>query len=521
MKKYLLKRILFSLLSLVIVIGTVIILIYNLMNRTNILQNDEMYKKLQYNDKEVQKYKLFQDYGYLTYENYTNSSDYQELDDTAKKQIKKDLNAAEDLATLTTNANISAYVSKMKASGYEIDFMPRVYSRKGQTLSSPYLIVSRERPFYERLWNFFTGLVRFETIWDVDDENLTDRYVRLEWDKRSNMPAIVGSGTTHKYLLYFDSKFPFVHQNFFHIRLGKSFNMRAGVDVIDYMKEYTGTPTKSAQIFPKDIDDPTAVAIETTYDFHTVTYNVNHGSAVDLYYFSPDDPYTNVGQDLSGISRIGTSFLCGITATIIAYIIGLPMGIWMAQRKDKLVDKIGNLYIIFIMAVPSLAYIFMVASIGTSVFKLPYKVAFAGDSVLPYIMPVISLALPSIGGLMKWMRRYMVDQQNSDYVKFARSQGLSEGEIFSKHISRNAFIYLVHSIPADILFALVGAIVTERVYGVPGVGNMLTRSINLYDNAVIVGVATFYTTLTIVALILGDLLLAKYDPRISLSEGRN
>ena len=121
---------------------------------------------------------------------------------------------------------------------------------------------------------------------------------------------------------------------------------------------------------------------------------------------------------------------------------------------------------------------------------------------------------------MKWMRRYMIDQQNSDYVKFARSQGLSEGEIFSKHISRNALIFLVHGIPGNILFSLVGAIITERVYGVPGIGNMLTESITAFNNGMIIGVTVFYTALSIISMILGDALLAKYDPRVSLSGQR-
>ena len=82
------------------------------------------------------------------------------------------------------------------------------------------------------------------------------------------------------------------------------------------------------------------------------------------------------------------------------------------------------------MAVPSLAYIFIFAAIGTSLFDLPYKFANAEVKVLAYVLPIISLALPSIGGLMKWVRRYMVDQMNSDYVKFARAEGLSEREIY-------------------------------------------------------------------------------------------
>ena len=118
------------------------------------------------------------------------------------------------------------------------------------------------------------------------------------------------------------------------------------------------------------------------------------------------------------------------------------------------------------------------------------------------------------------MRRYMIDQMNSDYVKFARAEGLSEKEIYHIHISKNAFIYLVHGVPASILGCLTGAIITESVYSVPGVGRLLTEAINKHDNGVIVAVTVFYTTLSIVSLILGDLLLAKYDPRISLNSDK-
>ena len=118
---------------------------------------------------------------------------------------------------------------------------------------------------------------------------------------------------------------------------------------------------------------------------------------------------------------------------------------------------------------------------------------------------------------MRWVRRYMIDQMNSDYVKFARSQGLSEREIYNTHISRNAMIPIVHGIPGTILLCLTGAIITETVYSVPGVGRLLTQAISTHDNGVIVAVTVFYTTLTILAQILGDLLMAKYDPRISLN----
>ena len=106
------------------------------------------------------------------------------------------------------------------------------------------------------------------------------------------------------------------------------------------------------------------------------------------------------------------------------------------ERKKKLVDKLGTFYIVFIIAVPSLAYIFLFKAIGGSIFKLPTVFDLDSASKLMYILPIISLALPQIGNVMKWLRRYMIDQMNSDYVKFARSGGLTENEIFTNTFSK-------------------------------------------------------------------------------------
>ena len=85
------------------------------------------------------------------------------------------------------------------------------------------------------------------------------------------------------------------------------------------------------------------------------------------------------------------------------------------------------------------------------------------------------------------------------------------------HIFKNAAIPIVHGIPGSILSALVGAIITEKIYYVPGVGNLLTNAINLYDNAVIVGLTLFYALISITAIILGDILMSVVDPRISFN----
>lgn len=78
-------------------------------------------------------------------------------------------------------------------------------------------------------------------------------------------------------------------------------------------------------------------------------------------------------------------------------------------------------------------------------------------------------------------------------------------------------IPIVHGVPGSLLFAMTGAIITKRVYVVPGAGNVLTEAINKYDNGVIVGVALFYAILSVTSIILGDILMATVDPRISFS----
>ena len=174
------------------------------------------------------------------------------------------------------------------------------------------------------------------------------------------------------------------------------------------------------------------------------------------------------------------------------------------------------MYIIFILACPSLAYIFMVQALGRAA-GMPYQFDLAKENAIMFILPIVSLAMPTIAGLMKWLRRYMIDQMNADYVKFARSGGLSEGEIFRKHIFKNAAIPIVHGIPGSILGALVGAIITEKIYYVPGVGNLLTKAISFYDNSVIIGLTLFYALISITSVILGDILMAMTDPRISFT----
>lgn len=372
----------------------------------------------------------------------------------------------------------------------------------------------KDKPLWNRLLKYFGGLFVVDNIHNVDDivgeRGLTFTLHDPAYGGEKFAPAILGNGTTHKYLFYVDNRFPYIHQNLLTINLGASYTVNQGVDVFSTMNASQGG------YVTREVTYPSGVVEESADDIHTATYIKDSRQTSALYQKYYVDDYTNVTLMRDSKSKVGYSFVIGILASLMAYLLGVPLGILMARQKDKIVDKIGAIYIIFIIAVPSLAYIFLFKALGRKV-GLPTTFEIDRETKAMYILPIVSLALPSVAGLMKWLRRYMIDQMNSDYVKFARSGGLSENEIFTKHILKNAIIPLVHGIPGTILGAMTGAIVTERVYVVPGAGNLLTKAINFYDNGVIVGVTLFYALLSVISIILGDILMSLVDPRISFS----
>ena len=389
-----------------------------------------------------------------------------------------------------------------------------------QNGGSSILFAYKSKSTFTRLWDFFSNIFYFDgkNYYKEVNKELVGTEIKpiniqpsLRFEKDSNnRPALKCNGCKNQYLLYFDNKFPFIHQNWITFNLGRS--MTYSKDTVDVMTDSQLEPVIG------DVTYPNGEVVKDTHkvDFYSCQINQNP-SPQDLDRYQ--GYYTDCRTVREGKSMMGFSFMIGIIATIFAYVVGVPIGILMAKNKGKLVDKIGICYIIFIMAVPSLAYIYIFRRIGFNAgLPTQLQLVTSGPEWVAYILPIVCLALPSIGGLMSWIRRYMIDQMNSDYVKFARAKGLSELEIFNKHIFKNAVIPIVHNIPGALLGSLTGALITERVFGIPGVGKLFTDAIEKTDNGMIVGLTFFYAILSITALILGDVLMAVIDPRISFTD---
>ena len=534
MTKYVLKRLLHGAFSIVVVILIVMVLVYGLMDRNLVFAKDGGYTKQSNNTKTIYMYQKWEEFGYLDYFAYPDYLNMLVKDgeiDEETRTAAVTLGRAEDGSddSEVTAKYVAQFNDYCKKNGMTVVRLPAVLSRgrlaKG---GQQYLFAHKDYSVLMRLWNYFKGLIFIDNIHYVPEENdigerkltftlydplynPTDKDGNYINDEKVFSPAIIGNGTKNKYLVYFDGKFPYIHQNLATIHLGTSFTVNQGVDVYDTMNRNQGAWVQSLITYPTGLQEMSAD------NLHTATYIAGSRETSTLLSDRFTDDYTNTAANLSSMSRIGYSFVIGIISTILVYILGLPIGVLMARYKEGILDKVGTVYIMFISAVPSLAYIFIFKGIGRAI-GLPSLFDMDNPSWLMYILPIVSLALPSIASMMKWMRRYMIDQMNSDYVKFARSGGMSETEIFFKHVMKVSAIPIIQGIPGSLLFAMTGALITERVYLVPGAGGLLIDAINMYDNAVIVGVTLFYAILSVLSLILGDVLMAMVDPRISFTE---
>ena len=218
-------------------------------------------------------------------------------------------------------------------------------------------------------------------------------------------------------------------------------------------------------------------------------------------------PVTQVIAD-----RVPVSLQFSLTAFMIGMPTGMALGIMMSRKG--LWDKFGTGYVALINAIPAPVYMIMIQLYGTQLLGLPLTFSFHNPA--SRILPVFTLCLPIIAFNANWMRRYMVDETNKDYIMLAKIKNVPGTTIFFSHIFRNAVVPMSNLIPVLILSTIVGSIVVERLYSIPGMGGLLIDSILARDNALTQALVIILSSVGILGLLLGDLLMAVLDPRIRL-----
>lgn len=216
-------------------------------------------------------------------------------------------------------------------------------------------------------------------------------------------------------------------------------------------------------------------------------------------------------------NRFGVSMAYGVCGLILSLIIGVSYGVIQARHKDRFLDHLGMVYTVIANAVPGLVFFTLIMIFGARVLNLPSLYS-PNKLILSSIMPVICLSISGIASRMLWVRRYMVDELNKDYIKLATAKGLSQHKIFTRHIFRNAFVPLSTGLASAFLSTISGSLLVESFFSIPGMGYLLTEAVALFDYNVVQTLVILYGFLGVMGVFLGDITLMIVDPRVRLGK---
>lgn len=221
------------------------------------------------------------------------------------------------------------------------------------------------------------------------------------------------------------------------------------------------------------------------------------------------------------------TILLSLGSALLAWLIAIPIGIYAARRQYSLGDKVLTTFSFMGISIPNfflalLVLYFVVrwdvplpvggaTSLGYDELSLWGKIV---DRAKHLIIPTVVLATGSTAGLMRYMRSNMLDTMRQDYVRTARSKGLSERIVVYKHALRNAINPLITFFGFEIAALLSGAALTEQVTSYPGLGRLLLTAITANDYHLALGGLMIGGTMLVVGNLIADVLLAWSDPRI-------
>jgi peptide/nickel transport system permease protein len=227
--------------------------------------------------------------------------------------------------------------------------------------------------------------------------------------------------------------------------------------------------------------------------------------------------------------HMGVSFAVALIATIFEFMIAIPLGVTAATHQYSIRDYVVTILVMIGISLPS----FFFGQLLKDVFAMKLgwfppsgildatQTLTGGALILDYarhmFIPILTVVILSIGGRMRMTRTNMLEVLNSDYIRTARAKGLKEKKVIYKHAFRNTLIPLVTSLAGLLPSLFSGAIITEQVFDLPGIGNKAFQAMVAADIPFIMGYNMFLALLSVIGVLLADLMYAWVDPRVKLS----
>lgn len=215
-------------------------------------------------------------------------------------------------------------------------------------------------------------------------------------------------------------------------------------------------------------------------------------------------------------SRIGPSLQLGAQAMVLGTLLGIGLGAIAAVKKDHWVDATATIFAILGRSIPNFVFAALLQYFVAFKWRLA-PVALWEDGLASSMLPTLALAMSPLANTARFMRTEMVDVLNSDYIELAKAKGNANWQVVAKHALRNSMIPVVTIIGPMAVDLMVGSLVVENVFAIPGIGEQFVRSITTNDYPVIMGLTILYSFMLTVVILLVDVLYGLIDPRIRLT----
>jgi peptide/nickel transport system permease protein len=214
------------------------------------------------------------------------------------------------------------------------------------------------------------------------------------------------------------------------------------------------------------------------------------------------------------------------SAQILALLVAIPVGVYAATKPYSLFDQIANTFAFVGFSLPTFftgILFILIFSVKLDWLPLVYStdikatgIRWVLEMIRQAIMPVMVLGLFQAASMTRFVRSAMLDVIRLDYVTTARAKGLGQAKVIVKHVMRNAMIPVVTLIALQLPAVFGGAIVTEQIFRIPGIGSLLISSILANDTPVVMAVTFVFACLVVLFNLIADVLYGWLDPRISL-----
>ncbi|XLM19538.1 ABC transporter permease, partial [Chromobacterium piscinae] len=220
-------------------------------------------------------------------------------------------------------------------------------------------------------------------------------------------------------------------------------------------------------------------------------------------------------------NRVGPSLTLAGSLLVLELLTALPIAVAVAYFRGSLTDRLVTMICTVAMSVSSLVYIIVGQyQLGFVMDWFPVM-GWDDDSMatnlLVYLpLPLILGVLVSLAPSVRFYRSFVVEELNHDYVRTARAKGLSEPKVLFKHVLRNALIPVVTNITMSLPFLMLGSMLLERFFGIPGMGNELLNAVDKSDFPVIKAITITIAGAAMVFNLLADVLYKWIDPRVQL-----